>query len=225
MRYEEEKTLRPALVVGFSIFLVALFVVSFSSLSTSPYVELFATASVGLLFLSAAVLIARSLRTEVRPPGATQRADGPRAVRWLATQYGLSQAGTERDIRRRLGSFLARERREQEATAPTPAAIGNLIVEQLAPPLPAVTASSLTRVNRWAMRQLIQEGKSLCALGKIFGVDLQPYQKLVAKALEIAWEGRLREAVTLLQVGTERLRSSVEEQIARRMEVLSDASL
>ncbi len=47
MRYEEEKTLRPALVVGFSIFLVALFVVSFSTLSTSPYVELFATASVG----------------------------------------------------------------------------------------------------------------------------------------------------------------------------------
>ncbi|MCI4371672.1 MAG: hypothetical protein L3J78_03385, partial [Thermoplasmata archaeon] len=130
MRYEEDESLRPVLVIGFSIFLVALFVVSFSTLSTSPYVELFATASAGLLFLAAAVLVARSLRTELRPSDGPVRAGGPGAVRWLASEYGLSQTGTERDIRRRLGAFLTRERREQGPTKPTPEAIGNLIVEQ-----------------------------------------------------------------------------------------------
>ncbi len=210
--------MRPALMLGSVVFVAALFMaVSSFGLADIVSKTLIAVA-VGILFVVAAVLMSGVLRVEVLVTEEQHEeagVDRQQELSRLASRYGLNGRGNPEELKQRLFDHLWREKTGGDRAKPLEPQSAQLLVEQLATPRPNLEPRNLKTFNRGTLKLLVQEGKSLVALARLFDIERDAYGRMITRARRAMKNGDMERSIQAMQVANDSLRARLEDQVTR----------
>lgn len=210
--------MRPALMLGSVVFVAALFMAVSSFGFTDVVSKTLIAVAVGMLFIVAAALMSGILRVEVlvteeqhEEPGLNRR----RNLNRLASRYGLNGTGNPEEVKQRLFNHLWREKTGGERAEPLEPQSAQLLVEHLATPRPSLEPGNLKTFNRGTLKLLVQEGKSLLALARLFDIEKEAYGRMITRARRAMRNGDIERSIQAMQVANDSLRARLEDRVTR----------
>lgn len=210
--------MRPALMLGSVVFVAALFMAVSSFGFTDVVSKTLIAVAVGMLFIVAAALMSGILRVEVlvteeqhEEPDLNRR----RNLSRLASRYGLNGTGNPEEVKQRLFNHLWREKTGGERAEPLEPQSAQLLVEHLATPRPSLEPGNLKTFNRGTLKLLVQEGKSLLALARLFDIEKEAYGRMITRARRAMRNGDIERSIQAMQVANDSLRARLEDRVTR----------